>query len=41
MEALLSPAAWGSPVGLGIFMALLGVFIYLLSLADKNKRNRK
>jgi len=37
-EALLSPAAWGSPLGLGIFFVLLGLFIYILSLADRNKR---
>jgi len=40
MEALFSPANWGSPVGIGLFLALLGIFIYLLSLADKNKRSK-
>lgn len=38
MEELLSPAAWGSPVGVGLFLLFLGGFIYLLSLADKNKK---
>lgn len=37
-EALLSPAAWGSPLGVGIFLICLGLFIYLLSLADKKKK---
>ncbi len=37
MEALFSPANWGSPIGLGLFLLLLGGFIYLLSLADKNR----
>lgn len=38
MNELFNPAAWGSPVGVGLFLVLLGLFIYLLSLADKNKR---
>lgn len=45
MDALLSPANWGSPIGVGLFLALLGLFfallgtfIYLVSLADKNKK---
>ena len=37
MNALLTPVAWGSPLGVGIFLICLGIFIYLLSLADKNK----
>ncbi|MFP4403655.1 MAG: hypothetical protein ACLFPJ_04855 [Candidatus Woesearchaeota archaeon] len=41
LEALLSPEAWGSPLGVGIFLMCLGVFIYLLSLADKNKKTKK
>jgi hypothetical protein len=40
MEILFSPANWGSPVGLGIFFISLGLFIYLLSLADKTKRGK-
>lgn len=40
MEWLFNPAAWGSPVGLGIFFICLGIFIYLLSLADKNKKGK-
>lgn len=38
MEQLFSPAAWSSPAGIGIFLLMLGGFIYLLSLADKNKK---
>ena len=38
---LFSPAAWGSPIGLGFFLVCLGLFIYLLSLADKNKPKKK
>ena len=41
MKALLSPAAWGSPLGVGIFLICLGIFIYILSLADKNERKGK
>lgn len=39
IEALLQPMAWGSPLGVGIFLICLGLFIYLLSLADRNKKN--
>lgn len=35
---IFSPAAWGSPVGLGLFLVLLAIFIYILSLADRNKK---
>lgn len=38
MEALFNPVNWGSPIGLGLFLVMLGLFIYLLSLADKNKK---
>ena len=40
LEAIFSPANWGSPVGLGIFFGCLGIFIYLLSLADKNRKEK-
>ena len=26
---------WGGPIGLGIFLALLGIFIFLLAKADE------
>ena len=38
IESVSSPAAWGSPIGVGIFLLCLGLFIYLLSLAEKNKK---
>jgi len=28
---------WGSPIGIGIFLALLGLMIFLLSRAGKKK----
>ena len=32
---------WSGPIGLGIFLALLGVFIYLLAKANEiNKRTK-
>jgi hypothetical protein len=32
---------WSGPIGLGIFLALLGVFIWLLAKADEiSKRTR-
>jgi len=40
VSELFNPAAWGSPIGLGLFLALLGLFTYLLSLADKNKKGK-
>jgi hypothetical protein len=38
LDSLFTPAAWGSPIGLGIFLVCLGLFIYLLSLADRTKK---
>lgn len=35
MEDLFIILGWGSPIGLGIFLALLGTFIYLLAKASK------
>ena len=32
---------WGSPIGLGIFLALLGTMIYLLSKADEKSKHTK
>ena len=44
---LFDPAAWGSPIGLGMFLVFLGLFLaglgvyeYLHSLADKNKKRK-
>lgn len=38
IETLLSPTAWGSPLGVGFFLVCLGTFIFLLSKADKRKK---
>ena len=35
MSELLPALSWSGPVGLGLFLALLGVFIYLLTKADE------
>jgi len=32
---------WGSPIGIGIFLALLGTMIYLLSKADEVSKRTK
>ena len=32
---------WGSPIGIGIFLALLGVFIWLLAKADEISKRTK
>jgi len=32
---------WGSPIGLGIFLALLGLMIFLLSKADEISKRTK
>lgn len=29
---------WGSPIGTGLFLVFLGLFIYLLTLASKKKK---
>lgn len=38
MEALFNPMAWGSPLGLGIFLICLGIFIFLVSVVDKKNK---
>jgi hypothetical protein len=38
MDTLFDPAAWGSPVGLGFFLVSVGIFIYILSLADRARK---
>ena len=41
MDELFLILFWSGPVGLGLFLALLGVFIWLLAKADEiNKRTR-
>ena len=32
---------WGSPIGIGIFLALLGTFIWLLAKADEMSKRTK
>ena len=32
---------WGSPIGIGIFLALLGTMIFLISKADKISKHTK
>ena len=32
---------WGSPIGIGIFLALLGLMIFLLSKADEISKHTK
>ena len=32
---------WTGPIGVGVFLALLGVFIYLLAKADQVSKNTK
>lgn len=33
-----SVLGWGSPIGTGLFLALLGMMIFLLSKAGKEKK---
>lgn len=35
MEHVFSAEAWTSPIGIGFFLLSLGLFLYLLSRADK------
>ena len=39
--ALFLVLGWGSPIGLGIFLALLGSMIFLISKADKISKHTK
>jgi len=32
---------WSGPIGLGIFLALLGLFIFLLTKADETSKRTK
>ena len=41
MDSLWLILSWGSPIGLGIGLALIGTFVWLLAKADeKSKRTR-
>jgi hypothetical protein len=41
MEELFLILSWSGPIGLGIFFALLGVFIWLLAKADEISKRTK
>jgi uncharacterized membrane protein len=41
MENLFLILGWPGPVGLGIFLVLLGVFIWLLAKADETNKRTK
>jgi len=41
METLFPILFWSGPIGLGIFLALLGVFIWLLAKADAISKQTK
>ena len=37
MDSLFMILGWGSAIGIGVFLALLGIFIWLLAKADEVK----
>jgi len=41
MDELFLILFWSGPIGLGIFLALLGVFIWLLAKADEISKRTK
>ena len=41
MDGLFVLLFWSGPIGLGAFLALLGVFIYLLARADEISKRTK
>ncbi len=38
MQIMFQSEAWGSPVGLAVFLIGAGVFLYLLAVANRNNR---
>lgn len=40
-EDLFAVLGWGSPVGVGIFLVLLGTMIFLIAKADKISKHTK
>lgn len=36
MDSLYAIFGWGSPIGIGLFLVFLGIFIYLFSKVDRN-----
>ena len=41
MENLWLILSWGSPIGLGIGLALIGTFVWLLAKADERSKHTK
>ena len=41
MSDLMLILGWGSPIGIGIFLALLGTMIFLLAKADETSKRSK
>ena len=41
MENLFLILYWSGPIGIGIFLALLGVFIFLIAKADEVSKRTK
>jgi hypothetical protein len=41
MEDLWLILSWGSPIGLGIGLALIGTFVWLLAKADERSKHTK
>ena len=41
MEGLFMVLGWGSPIGLGIFLVLLGSMIFMISKADAISKRTK
>jgi len=41
MEDLWLILSWGSPIGLGIGLALIGTFIWMLAKADEKSKHTK
>ena len=41
MDELFLILFWSGPIGLGIFLALLGIFIWLLAKADEISKRTK
>lgn len=40
MDSMYAIFGWGSPIGTGLFLVLLGAFIFLLSKSD-NRSSKK
>ena len=37
IEQLLSPASWGSPLGVGVFMICLGIFFFFTGIGNRKE----